>query len=120
MFVEYAKATPDDILIRITVVNRGPEAAPLHLLPTVWFRNTWSWGYRGDASRELRQASAADAIELDEPYYGQRWLYCEGAPELLFTENESDNRDAVGHAERVTVRQGRHHRLRGARRPRRR
>ena len=49
VFVEYAKAAPEDILIRITAYNRGPESAALHLLPTLWFRNTWSWG--GDASR---------------------------------------------------------------------
>jgi hypothetical protein len=64
VFVEYAKAAPEDILIRITVHNRGPDAAPLQVLPTLWFRNTWSWG--------------------------EYWLHCEGAPETLFTENESN------------------------------
>ena len=54
MFVEYAKASPDDILVQITVANRGPEAATLHVLPTLWFRNTWSWGgdVRGRCSAE--------------------------------------------------------------------
>jgi hypothetical protein len=98
---QYAKASPDDILIRITVSNRGPDAATLHALPTVWFRNRWSWGYHQERP-SLRQAApvggspaAVAAIELDEPYYGRRYLYCNGldrngAPELLFTENETD------------------------------
>jgi hypothetical protein len=85
--VEYAKAAPDDILIRITAHNRGPDTATLHALPTVWFRNRWSWGYHQERA-SLHQAGAA--IELDEPYYGHRYLYCNGAPELLFTENEND------------------------------
>ncbi|MCU1234858.1 MAG: hypothetical protein JWP63_2825 [Candidatus Solibacter sp.] len=87
VFVEYAKATPEDLSIRIQVVNRGPETATLHLLPTVWFRNTWSWGHPVDKP-ELRRA--ANGIEIDEPHYGKRFLYAEGNPELLFTENESN------------------------------
>ena len=71
VFVEYAKASPDDILIRITVCNRGPEAATLHVLPTVWFRNRWSWGYHTE--RALPAPGRAMArCELDEPYYGRR------------------------------------------------
>jgi hypothetical protein len=92
IFIEYAKAGPDDILIRVEAVNRGPEAAPLHLLPTVWFRNTWSWGL--DARKpKLRRDESAEiaAIKLDHHYYGARWLYCEGTPNLLFTENETNN-----------------------------
>jgi hypothetical protein len=88
--VEYAKAAPDDILIRITVSNRGPDAATLHLLPTVWFRNRWVWGYHKERA-SLQQAEQDGTIELDEPYYGRRYFYCNGAPELLFTENETDN-----------------------------
>jgi hypothetical protein len=87
VFVEYAKAAPEDILVRIEVFNRGPEQAELHLLPTVWFRNRWSWGYT-DERAELHRGSGG--IELDEPYYGRRWLYAQGAPELLFTENNSN------------------------------
>jgi hypothetical protein len=92
--VEYAKATPDDILIRISVVNRGPAAATLHVLPTVWFRNLWSWG-NGASKPELRRGADPALIELEEPYYGKRWLYCAPAgqvtaPNLLFTENESN------------------------------
>ena len=87
VFVEYAKGSPDDVLIKITVANRGPEAASISLLPSVWFRNTWSWGYD-----VVRPSLCADgtSIVLTEPKYGQRWLHCEGTPELLFTENESN------------------------------
>jgi hypothetical protein len=90
--IEYAKAGPDDILIRIEAVNRGPAPAPLHLLPTIWFRNTWSWGLdeRKPRLRRDRTAEVA-AIRLDHHYYGARWLYCEGAPNLWFTENETNN-----------------------------
>ena len=92
VFVEYAKATPEDLLIRLTAANRGPEPATLHLLPTIWFRNTWSWS--GGPRPELRQAANASgnvsAIELAEESYGRRWLLCQGAPELLFTENETN------------------------------
>ena len=93
VFVEYAKADVEDILIRITVANRGPQPANLRLLPTVWFRNTWSWGYSGRRP-ELHQASAAPdpVIELNHARPGNRWLHCEGAPELLFTENETNAR----------------------------
>jgi hypothetical protein len=87
VFVEYAKASPEDISIRIQVFNRGPEAAELHLLPTIWFRNRWSWGYPVEKP-ELRLGDGD--IELDEPHYGRRFLYAEGQPEWLFTENETD------------------------------
>jgi len=96
LFVEYARATAEDILIRITAHNRGPEAAVLHLLPTLWFRNTWSWGldpYRPNLSRAgaaLEAACGARVIEVQHRYYGPRWLACEGTPELLFTENETN------------------------------
>src|SRR5574341_44837 len=91
VFVEYAKADVEDILIRISVANRGPEGAELDLLPAIWFRNTWSWGR--DARRPVLRKAPGDsaAIELDHNYYGRRWLVCEGAPELLFTENETNS-----------------------------
>jgi mannosylglycerate hydrolase MGH1-like protein len=87
VFVEYAKADPEDMLIRITVHNRGPEAAELHLLPTLWFRNTWSWGEGNKPG--LRQAEPGTVL-ASHPQLGDRTLYCEGNPELLFTENESN------------------------------
>ena len=88
VFVEYAKASPDDILIRITVHNRGPEAARLRVVPTLWFRNTWSWGEE-ERKPSLREAGTG-AIQATHPELGDYWLHCDGAPELLFTENESN------------------------------
>ncbi len=81
VFAEYAKADIEDILIKLTVSNRGPETATLHLLPTIWFRNTWSWG-DGSAEPLLRLTHhlSGPAIVLDHPESGRRWLYCEGSP----------------------------------------
>ena len=98
--VEYAKVAPDDVLIRITATNRGPDSAPLHLLPTLWFRNTWSWG-DDDRRPELRacrvrrgqnryQDSWWSARAGQPPRLGDYWLVYQGTPELLFTENESN------------------------------
>ena len=87
--VEYAKADVEDILVRVTATNRGPEEASLNLLPTIWFRNTWSWNQNGTAKPSLRRASEG-VIELNHNDPGKRWLYCDGAPELLFTENETN------------------------------
>jgi hypothetical protein len=87
VFVEYAKAGPDDILIRVSVHNRGPEAARLQVLPTLWFRNTWSWGDDDPKPvlREKRGAILASHADL-----GDYTLSCDGAPELLFTENDTN------------------------------
>src|SRR5215468_84406 len=87
VFVEYAKADPEDILIRITVHNRGPENAELHLLPTLWFRNTWSWE-KGAAKPSLHQVERS--IRASHAQLSEWTLVCEGDPELLFTENESN------------------------------
>jgi hypothetical protein len=87
VFLEYAKADPEDILIRVTVENRGPEAARLHVLPTLWFRNTWSWG-NGASKPSVRAENGA--ILASHPDLGSYALSCDGAPELLFTENESN------------------------------
>jgi hypothetical protein len=105
--VEYAKESPDDVLLSIRAVNRGPEPAPLHVLPTIWFRNTWSWGDGGPRPR-LRAlppargtrpgAPSPVTIELDDPRHGRRWLRCDGRPELLFTENETNARRLFGGA----------------------
>jgi hypothetical protein len=94
VFVEYAKADAEDILVRITVHNRGPEAARLRVLPTLWFRNTWSWGV-DDRRPSLREAATA-LIETNHHALGPRWLHCDGRPELLFTENESNGRRLWG------------------------
>src|SRR5947207_1490230 len=76
--VEYAKAGVEEILVRIRVANRGPEAATLHLLPTVWFRNTWSWDPNAPRPRlaAVDRAGSSRVIALDEPTYGKRWLHC--------------------------------------------
>jgi hypothetical protein len=87
VFVEYAKAGPDDFLVRITAHNRGPEAAQLHLLPTLWFRNTWSWK-PGSPKPSLSEKQGT--IRAAHPELGTYTLFCEGAQELLFTENESN------------------------------
>ena len=87
--VEYAKADVEDILIEITVSNRGPEQAELNLLPTIWFRNTWSWGQNGAAKPWLHGAGE-NVVELNHGDRGKFWLYCDGAPELLFTENDTN------------------------------
>ncbi len=95
--VEYAKSTSEEMLIRLTVINRGPEPADIHLLPTLWFRNTWSWGCAVKRP-ELHAAQVSDgfsAIEANEPTYGKRWLCFEQTSPLLFTENEMRLGDAV-------------------------
>jgi len=88
VFVEYAKADPEDMLIRITVHNRGLEAAELHLLPTLWFRNTWSW--EKDAAKPALRQIKDGTVVASHAQLGDRTLQCEGNPELLFTENESN------------------------------
>jgi hypothetical protein len=88
VFVEYAKADPEDLLIRISVHNRGPEDAELHLLPTLWFRNVWSWE-QGVAKPSLRKVENG-TIQASQEELGERTLSCEGSSELLFTENESN------------------------------
>jgi hypothetical protein len=96
--IEYAKASVDDILIEITISNRASEPATIHVLPTVWFRNTWSWG----ASTARPRLAAADddttAIALDEPMLGRRWLHYEPGAVALFTENESNTERLWGYA----------------------
>ena len=98
VFVEFAKAGPEDILIKISVANRGPAAATLHVLPHIWFRNTW-W-MNADAPRPaLRQASSAAGalvIEAMHPDLGTRFLYAEGADDALFTENETNSERLFG------------------------
>jgi mannosylglycerate hydrolase MGH1-like protein len=90
--VEYAKGSPEDLLVRIVVSNRGAERARVRVLPTLWFRNTWSWG--GDAPKPTLRAAddADDVVEIVEPEYGRRWLACDEPADLLVTENETNNR----------------------------
>jgi hypothetical protein len=106
--VEYAKASPADIVIRITATNHGPDAAPLHVLPTLWFRNTWAWqrsdpdpgGLRADQRPELREV-APGVIHARHQTLGDYWLACEGAPEVLFTDNETNAARLWGAANRA-------------------
>jgi len=97
--IEYAKANPTDLVVRITATNRGPEAAPLHVLPTLWFRNTWAWG-TPDERPVLRQI-APGVIEAQHGQLGTYTLACDGAPEVLFTENESNAERLWGVANRT-------------------
>lgn len=99
VFVEYAKADAEDILIKITVANRGDQEATLDLLPTIWFRNNWSWGDepRRPRMRQMNSAGNASVIELKHSYYNRpRRLFCDALPELLFTENETNKQRLYG------------------------
>jgi hypothetical protein len=92
VFVEYGKRTAEDLLIQITVANRGPEAAALHVLPTLWFRNTWVW-WPDQPKPSLREISRKNNFRVIAAHaeIGDYLLYCEGDPTLLFTENETNN-----------------------------
>jgi mannosylglycerate hydrolase MGH1-like protein len=111
VFVEYAKADPEDISIRIEVVNRGPEVATLHVLPHLWFRNTWAWGPEARPEPNIRVgptgngfvslvASDSDADPLPNLIFkyglGERYLYAESGGEPLFTDNETNARSVWG------------------------
>ena len=98
VFVEYAKAGPEDILIKITAANRGPETAPLHVLPTIWFRNNWSkWiaeSNRAATKPNLKQINAPkgiSALTASHQQLGEFTLLCDGEVRLLFTENETNH-----------------------------
>jgi len=100
VFVEYAKAGPEDLLIRISVANRGKDAAKLQLLPTLWFRNTWSWS-AGTPKPSLRAPGTSSGVSTLLAAHGElgdRELRCEGTPTLLFTENETNNQRLFGTA----------------------
>ncbi len=90
IFTEYAKASEQDILVKISVSNRALQDAPLQLLPTIWFRNTWSWDFKN--YKPLLFAASSNEIEINHHALGKYQLYCEGNPELLFCENETNNK----------------------------
>src|SRR5262249_45532018 len=98
VFVEYAKKAPEEILIQISVVNRGSDSAEIHVLPTLWLRNTWTWW--PDASKpflkQIPGAGGALCVAVQERQLGERFLYCEDAGRLLFTENETNNQRLFG------------------------
>ncbi|MDB5267633.1 MAG: glucosidase [Hymenobacter sp.] len=89
VFVEYAKADAEDVLIQLTLINRGPAEATLHLLPQLWFRNTWAWGE--DAYRPRLTATPDNHIHAEHRDLGAFTLYCDAAPSLLFCENATNN-----------------------------
>jgi hypothetical protein len=94
VFVEYAKAGPDELLMRVTAHNRGPDAAELHLLPTVWFRNTWAWA--AGAVKPSLKAVEPGRVAVEHPTLGNYALLVDGDAELLFTENETNRRRLYG------------------------
>jgi hypothetical protein len=98
VFVEYAKETPEDILIVISLANRGPEPSVVHVLPTLWYRNTWSWqeGAPRPVLRRVDPPQGVSAVQADHETLGERTLYAEGNPDLLFTENETNNERLFG------------------------
>jgi hypothetical protein len=98
VFVEYAKASPEDILIQITISNRGPEAAEVHVLPTLWFRNQWSWQTQAERPRlhQVAGPRGTGVIQASDPALGDRWLSCEGDVPLLFTENDTNTQRVFG------------------------
>ncbi|MGB6111355.1 MAG: glucosidase [Acidobacteriaceae bacterium] len=98
VFVEFAKQSPEDLLIQISVSNRGPEPATLHVLPTLWFRNIWTWwpGTPKPLLRQLSDKTGYQAIAASHADLGERYLYCQGDVPLLFTENETNNERIFG------------------------
>lgn len=91
VFVEYAKASPEDILMKVTAYNRGSKAAPLVILPHVWFRNTWAWGY--DSSKPVMHALDHHTVEIRHAGLGgPRWVWFDACDEMLFCENENNTR----------------------------
>jgi hypothetical protein len=98
VFVEYAKASPEDILIQITIHNRGPAAAEVYVLLTLWFRNQWSWQSQADRPRlyQVLGPTGTGVIQAMEPTLDTRWLYCEGEVPLLFTGNDTNTQRIFG------------------------
>ena len=99
VFAEYAKNTPNDILINITIANRGPDTARLHVLPTLWFRNTWIWGckHEGCTRKASMVQTAADTVECRHQTLGRFTFMVDVGPDgtnadFLFTENETNTR----------------------------
>jgi hypothetical protein len=113
VFVEYAKESPEDIWIQISIHNRGPEPAKLHVLPTLWFRNQWSWHGHPDrpALQQLARTKERSVVKAMDAKLGERYLYCDGDASLLFTENETNTQRIFKCPQPQPVRQGQHQRL---------
>ena len=101
VFVEYAKESPEDILMLVTVENRGPDEATLHVLPTLWFRNRWAWGRDNPHPSLESVAGHPGTVRATEADLGERYLYCEGPGRLLFTENETNAQRLFGSENRT-------------------
>eukprot|EP00731_Ephydatia_muelleri_P006398 Em0003g646a len=104
MFVEYANEDPSDILVRIKVCNRGPASARVHVLPTLWYRNTWGWGYKheGHTEKPVMKQVGEDVVFCEHETLGVNYLYVSedeagNAPELLWTGNETNTEKLFGH-----------------------
>ena len=96
IFAEYAKNDVDDILIRVRIVNRGPDKAELTFLPTLWFRNTWCWSKTPPEDKPRLAKQGDRAISAVHPELGNFTLTCDGTPEMLFTENETNTERIFG------------------------
>lgn len=101
VFIEYAKSDEQDILIKITAHNRSNKPAPITLLPTIWFRNTWCWGYENFKYKPMLTGVSNKVIEADNKSVGHYKLYCEKADELLFCDNETNFQRLHGVANNV-------------------
>ena len=103
VFVEYAKSTAEDILIQVTIANRAEAASTLHLLPTLWFRNSWDWNpdHPQPVLKIDHRDESLSRIEADHPTLEARWLYCEGTLEPLFTNNETNYERLFGNSNRA-------------------
>ncbi len=110
VLIEYAKAGENDMLIQFTVTNRGSESADCHVVPNLWFRNTWSWGYEHGpmfdvvTRPEIRRVNTYDGIstlQADHPAGGTYWLYGQESPQMLFTENETNTARLFGSPNRT-------------------
>jgi len=98
VFVEYAKQAPEDIFVQVSVCNRGSEAATVHVLPTLWFRNTWTWwpDTPKPSLKQIKGKNDSPLVAASHAKLGERYLYCEGNIPLLFTENETNNERIFG------------------------
>jgi hypothetical protein len=112
VFVEYAQSTPGDLLMRVTAHNRGPESASLHLLPQLWFRNTWSWKH---GAAKPRMTAEGGAVRAEHATLGTHFLYVDDArgdrPDLLFTENETNTERLFGYGRPGHFKDGFHERV---------
>lgn len=104
VFIEYAKADENDILIKISIHNRGPEEASLHVLPQLWFRNTWAWGY--DSTKPEMYRDEQGVIKITHQQLGNHYLFAEGDCDALFCENETNTQRLYNYPGQGTFKDG--------------